>query len=237
MPSSLAVALERLPRSGPSPTSARHASSPRSSRRANAASRSSARLISVIRPSQPITNVDSSNAELGANGGACAGSCRRPAARGRGRADHDAIFDAGATPHRDEVVPHLRADGDQSVAGPRERRARSAGRHAVTTLRRSSHAARGRERCARRPRPSRAGEQRCDAARPSPPSRCGCAGLRPLSADQAHRARRRRPRPAAAEISRWSSRDEERLHAKLVGERTPSSPRPRRPVRRRVVVS
>ena len=107
-------------------------------------------------------------------------------------------------PERDQVVADLRADGDQRVV-PRASQ-RSSRRKTRVGTGRSSRAARGRGRCARRSAAVTAGEQRGDAADRARLGGVRVQDVRALAAGSAARGARSRARSRTGEISRWSCR-------------------------------
>ena len=118
----------------------------------------------------------------------------------------------------DEVVPHLRADGDQRRRAS-TRATRSSSRKKQRPQRaRSTRAARGRGRCGRR---SAACDGRRAARRPGRPSRpwpCACAGSAAARAGSAARGVIVATRSRSGEISRPSSSIWIDLDAELVGD-------------------
>ena len=139
------------------------------------ASSSSTRLISVIRPSQPITKRLVADAELAlAAPRARRQRCGRRASRSR-PSRMTAIRSAGAMPRRDELVAHLGADRDQRVRTCARARARPRGTR-PSSPGRSTRAARGRGTCGRSTGGPASPASAAATGRPPRPSRCGCAG-------------------------------------------------------------
>ena len=95
--------------------------------RVNAASSSSTRLISVIRPSQAIRSASSPTPRRARSAAASTGSAVARSSRSR-PSRTTSNFSNGAMPLRDQFVAHLGADGDQLVRRARERALRLAKR-------------------------------------------------------------------------------------------------------------
>ena len=175
MPSSCAR-RSTLSRSGPSPTRQSVASTPRARSSRNASSTSSTRLIAVMRPIQPTTKrsggTPNSAAQLARDPRRCPSTRASSAIPRRMTLNCSARRDA----ERDEVVAHLRADGDEARRRAREPPLDRRGSAAVASRAEVAAQDVAVEGVDDDRRPRVAGERARRPGRARRPSRCACAG-------------------------------------------------------------
>ena len=181
-------------------------------------SRSSTRLISVIRPSQPTTKPSSATPSSRAQRARAHRVRARCAARDRARAGSTAILSARRDPSatRSSRTSGLTAISASLTRASARSTCRKRGR---LRRRRSSRAARGRGTCGRRPAAGPSPASRA-AMRPTAPAFavCVCRTSRPQLAGSVRTSSRTATASCSGEISRWSAADVDRLDAELLGD-------------------